>query len=174
MPRRVYSPHRYGRKSTNLPSEAKETQAQARILKSDALAERPDSAPPPPNQGARAACGIIIVALAKHHRLPAGAFRRVFQQGRTVKDSFFFFKALPTQLSVLRVGISTPIKSVSRAIDRTRIRRSISGTIEPIVKRTALGYDIVVVIKRSPLGDPAAMDSLRAAFQKIVVSLKTL
>lgn len=73
---------------------------------------------------------------------------------------------------MLRVGISIPARQTPRAVDRTRIRRAIFRTIGPIVKRTALGYDIVVVIKKLPLEDPAAMDALRGTFQKTIASLK--
>ncbi len=83
-----------------------------------------------------------------------------------MQDSFFFFKILPNQLGVIRVGMGIPVRLVPSAVDRVATRRRMAQEIEPVVKDAAVGYDIVIMVRKHRGEQPPGQ--LRRTFEKII------
>ena len=84
------------------------------------------------------------MAFAQKYRLTAKAeYQNVFKKGKTVKNSFFFFRYLANTTGRNRCGIIVPISVSKKAVVRNKIRRTISEIMkERILEKGSL--DIVI------------------------------
>lgn len=74
---------------------------------------------------------------------------KVFKEGKTVRGSFFFMRALKNSLGKGRIVITVSKSVTQRAVDRNRTRRVLSNVLAYSVK--TLPMDVVVVVTGSIL-----------------------
>ena len=91
------------------------------------------------------------MALAKKYRLPKKEIDRLFKQGKTVQNSFFFIRFLKNDASCLRVAAIVPAKIAKKAITRNRIKRIFTEAIRSghFLEKS---YDIAIVATVSIVG----------------------
>jgi ribonuclease P protein component len=76
---------------------------------------------------------------------------RVFKRGRFAGDGGIQCKAAPNGQGHSRIVIVVSKKVSKKAVVRNRLRRRISGVIEPIWATVAPGYDIVITVREDIL-----------------------
>lgn len=87
------------------------------------------------------------MALPKKNRLTTKKeIDCVFKNGRTVRGSFLFVRFLKNQKRYSRFVFIIPAKSVSLAVDRNRIKRTLSGKITKTPALLARDNDVAVVV----------------------------
>ena len=69
------------------------------------------------------------MALAKKYRLPKKEIDRLFKQGKTVRNSFFFIRFLKNNAGYLRAAVVVPAKIAKKAVARNRIKRIFTEAI---------------------------------------------
>jgi len=94
------------------------------------------------------------MALPKDYRLNKNEFKRVFEQGKTVKSSFFFINFLKNNSGHLRLAVSVPNKISKKATVRNRIRRAV---VEAVQKNNfvAQPLDLVIITTEVIVGKAA-------------------
>ena len=82
------------------------------------------------------------MALPKKNRIISkDDFRRVFKEGETVKDSFFFIKYLTNTLGHSRWSVVVPVRVSKKSVERSRIKRKITEALKNFLN---LPLDIVI------------------------------
>lgn len=112
------------------------------------------------------------MALARKYRLSdPGQIGRVFKQGKTVKNSFFFVRYLPNHLTWARAQVLVPLKVSAKAVLRNRFKKQISQIIGQSIEALP-AIDLVVTLT----GDIIRKDhqeikrELKEALNKIFVN----
>ena len=84
------------------------------------------------------------MALARKHRLPKKDISRVFNQGKTVKNSFFFIKFLKNETKHLRLAVIVPSKVLKKATARNHVKRIFTETFRSgqFLKKS---FDVAIV-----------------------------
>ena len=73
---------------------------------------------------------------------------RVFKGGRTVKGSFLFIRFMVGSRVHSRFALIVPSKHVPLAVDRNKIKRTLSEEIVRIPGLLGKNYDVVVSVSR--------------------------
>lgn len=93
------------------------------------------------------------MALAKKNRLSKKDIDRLFKQGKTVRNSFFFIRFLKNNTGYLRTAIIVSAKTTKKATLRNRIKRIFT---EAVCSGHFLekSYDIAIVTTVNIVGKP--------------------
>ena len=88
------------------------------------------------------------MALARKYRLPKKDIRRVLNQAKTVRNSFFFIKFLKNETDHLRMAAVVSGKAVKKATKRNYIKRIFTETIRSgqFLKKT---FDVIIIATAS-------------------------
>ncbi|MDP3792770.1 MAG: ribonuclease P protein component [bacterium] len=85
------------------------------------------------------------MALNKKNRLKKKRdFENVFKKGKAVNGSFLFIKYKKNKLGVSRFGFVVSAKVARGAVERNRIKRTLSETVRGVIDSLE-GYDIIVL-----------------------------
>ena len=91
------------------------------------------------------------MALASKYRLTGKQLARVFKQGKTVKNSFFFIRFISNDLGFARVAVIVPVKVLRKATARNYLKRFV---IETIRTKHFLenSYDVIITATSNIVG----------------------
>ena len=89
-------------------------------------------------------------------------FQQVFAQRRAVSDSTLVVHALSNGLSCARLGISVPRRGTRHAVVRNRLKRLVREAFRIHKGEIPIGFDLIVVPRRSDLSAVAVVSSLRS------------
>ncbi len=88
------------------------------------------------------------MALNKKNRLKRKKdFEGVFKKGKAVKGSFLFIKYRKNDLDMPRLGFIVSAKIARKAVERNKIRRTLSEAVRKAIGDLG-GYDIIVFVTR--------------------------
>lgn len=79
-------------------------------------------------------------------------FERALNLGHTSSGDFFILKQVPNELSCARFGLIVSTKVSPRATDRNKLKRQVNEIIRLNLKEIKIGFDVVVIFKRSAQG----------------------
>jgi ribonuclease P protein component len=109
------------------------------------------------------------MALAKEFRLKNKKdIDSVFKKGKTVRNSFFFLKYIPSPVVHGRIAVSVTGKAIPTAYEKNRIKRRVLEVLRThhfFLKK----YDMVVVVQKRPDIGPHSMfvSALEELFKEI-------
>lgn len=83
----------------------------------------------------------------KHRIISKNIFERIFSQGKTVQNSFFFVYYLKNNLTVSRFAVIVSVKVSNKAVIRNKIRRIVSANIQKLLPKLLPGLDVIIVAK---------------------------
>ena len=110
------------------------------------------------------------MALARKYRLNKKDLKRIFKQGKTVANSFFFIRFLENELEHMRVAVIISSKVSKKAAVRNRLRRII---VESIRTGNFLegSYDLAITVTLNIVEKPSKeiKKHLEQAINKIFV-----
>ena len=89
--------------------------------------------------------------LAKKYRIRKDReFRKIYRQGRKIKEGFFSIRYLENQKPYSRFGFVITKTVVKKATARNQLKRKISETIRQNLKKIIIGCDIVILLQYIP------------------------
>lgn len=74
-------------------------------------------------------------------------FENIFQEGKTIRGSFYFAKIKTTTLPFPRFAFVVPVKLEKKAVKRNRIRRVFREAVRSLLPLVKEKVDIIFVIK---------------------------
>lgn len=93
----------------------------------------------------------------------------VFKEGRTVRGSSLFVKAVKNNFNHLRSVVIVPPKHVKLAVDRNKIKRILSEEIGKKTKTGGFNYDLAIVISKRVVRDN--FSDLKKEFNDVLLKL---
>ncbi len=84
------------------------------------------------------------MALPKIFKIKKTNFAKIFSQGKTVQNSFFFTYYIKTDLNLNRFATIVSSKVSAKATIRNKIRRRIQATIIKNILNLKTGFDIII------------------------------
>lgn len=102
-----------------------------------------------------------------------GTFRKVYRQGRSVRQDEIVFYCMPNNLGTTRIGFSISSARVKKASARNRIRRVFKEAYRRNRSNIKDGLDIVFVIRRAsdrPITLGEAESKLLAAIKRLGIN----
>jgi ribonuclease P protein component len=102
------------------------------------------------------------MALPKKNRITAkDDFRRLFREGKTVQNSFFFIRYLANGRDFARWGIVVPVSVSKKSVDRNRIKRRMSEAL-----KLFLNLPLDAVITATPIILEKSFDEIKGQIEK--------
>lgn len=107
------------------------------------------------------------MALPKKNRITVkDDFNRLFKEGKTVQNSFFFIRYLVNGQGFARWGIAVPVKVSKRSVDRNRVKRMISEIL-----RLFLNLPLDAVITATPIILGKSFDEIKGQIEKEIKNI---
>ncbi|HZZ99585.1 MAG TPA: ribonuclease P protein component [Candidatus Paceibacterota bacterium] len=90
-------------------------------------------------------------------------FETIFKKGRSISGTFLFIKSVPAASGVTRFAFVVSSKVAKSAVNRNRIRRTLSAAARNLIPRLAKAWDMVVVVTK-----PAEVQDLKKDFIDLI------
>ncbi|MFH1769546.1 MAG: ribonuclease P protein component [Parcubacteria group bacterium] len=106
------------------------------------------------------------MALSKLHRLTRKRdIDAVYQNGKTVKGSFFFVRFLKNDLNNARIAVIVSTKARKTNVERNSIRRKVQAVLG-VDELLQSHFDILIIVVESILRKPA--DEIKTEIHKVI------
>jgi len=77
-------------------------------------------------------------------------FKKIYKFGKKARGNFFMLKYSQTKLPYSRFGFVIPANAVKKAVKRNLLKRRISEIFRLNLEKIKTGYDIVILLFKSP------------------------